>query len=90
MSLLVVTIDGEDYEVEGTGSAADALAGFQQRMADGALDQLTLADGRQMLVHWGRVAALSVAAAGEPGPSEPLVGTAPRPLWSRKVSAGQE
>lgn len=82
---MVVTIDGEEYEVDGSGSVEDALADFQLRMRVGALDALTLADGRRMLVHWGRVTAISVAAtAGRPAPGGPGV---PRPLWSRTAAA---
>jgi hypothetical protein len=70
---LVVTIDGEEYRIEGSGTAEAALAGFQQLMREAAMEELTLAGGRRMVVHWGRVTAVSVRE-GElsySGPAEP-------------------
>lgn len=72
---LVVTIDGEEYRVEGSGTAEQALAGYQQFMREGALEELTLVGGRRMVVHWGRVTAVSVtaddSALSYSGPAEP-------------------
>jgi hypothetical protein len=76
--VLIVTIDGEPYRVEGDRTPEEALADFQRRMRDGALDDLPLADGPRMVVNWGRVTAVSVTDA-EPrdeelsytGPAEP-------------------
>jgi hypothetical protein len=59
--VLVVTIDGGTYRVEGERSADDALADFRRLMRQGALDELPLAGGQRMVVHWGRVAAVSVS-----------------------------
>ncbi len=58
--VLIVTIDGEPYRVEGDRGPEEALADFQRRMRDGALDNLLLADGARMVVNWGRVTAVSV------------------------------
>jgi hypothetical protein len=59
--MLIVTIDGGKYRVEGERSAEDALADFHRLMREGALDELPLAGGRRMVVNWGRVAAVSVS-----------------------------
>jgi hypothetical protein len=58
--VLVVTIDGERYRVEGDRDADAALADFQRLMRDDALGELILAGGRRMIVNWGRVTAVSV------------------------------
>jgi hypothetical protein len=59
--VLVVTMDGRTYRVEGERSADDTLADFRRLMRRGALDELSLAGGQRMVVHWGRVAAVSVS-----------------------------
>ena len=74
---LVVTIDGAEYRIEDGGTAEAALEDFQRLMRDGALSELTLVGGRRLVVHWGRVTAVSVSGPGDEaeltlsGPAEP-------------------
>jgi hypothetical protein len=57
---LVVTIDGEQYRVQTDRDAEETLLEVQRLMRTGALDELLLVDGHRMIVHWGRVTAVSV------------------------------
>ena len=63
MAQLVVTIDGAEYRIEGSGGPEDTLADYQRLMRSGALDELALVGGGRLLVNWGRVTAVSVAEA---------------------------
>jgi cell division protein ZapA (FtsZ GTPase activity inhibitor) len=58
---LVVTIDGEQYNVRTDRDAEETLLEIQRLMRLGALDELLLVDGHRMIVHWGRVTAVSVS-----------------------------
>lgn len=55
-----MTIDGEQYRVETDRDTEETLLEIQRLMRVGALDELLLADGHRMIVHWGRVTAVSV------------------------------
>lgn len=58
---LVVTIDGEQYRIQTDRDAEETLLEIQRLMRTGALDELLLTDGHRMIVHWGRVTAVSVS-----------------------------
>jgi cell division protein ZapA (FtsZ GTPase activity inhibitor) len=58
---LVVTIDGEQYRIQTDRDAEETLLEIQRLMRTGALDELQLLDGHRMIVHWGRVTAVSVS-----------------------------
>jgi hypothetical protein len=73
-----VTIDGEPYRVDRPGTAEGALGAFRQFMRDAEIGELELSDGRRLVVHWGRVTAVSVAEGDDredeltySGPAEP-------------------
>jgi hypothetical protein len=82
--VLSVTIDGQEYRVDDDRGADAALADFQRRMRDGALDTLPLADGSRMAVNWGRVTAVSVAET-EPRDGElTYTGPVAEPRWPQR------
>jgi hypothetical protein len=58
---LIVTIDGEQYRTETDRSAEDMLLDIQRLMRLGTLEELVLTGGHRMIVHWGRVTAVSVS-----------------------------
>ncbi len=56
-----MTIDGEQYKVQTDRDAEETLLEIQRLMRLDALDELLLVDGQRMIVHWGRVTAVSVS-----------------------------
>ena len=56
-----MTIDGQRYRVRTDRDAEETLREIQGLMRAGVLDELLLTDGHRMIVHWGRVTAVSVS-----------------------------
>jgi hypothetical protein len=81
---LIVTIDGEQYRVTTDRGADDALGEFQRLMRAGALDELLLADGHRMIVHWGRVTAVSVSEDGDRAEELTYSSNATEPRWPHR------
>ena len=81
---LIVTIDGEHYRVETDRGADDTLGEFQRLMRAGALDELQLADGHRMIVHWGRVTAVSVSEDGDREDELTYSGNGTEPRWPQR------
>lgn len=80
-----MTIDGEQYRIQTDRGAEDTLADVQRSMRVGALQELLLIGGRRMIVHWGRVTAVSVEETGD-GRDQELTysGHAAEPRWPER------
>ncbi len=81
---LLVTIDGERYQVETDRDAEETLLDIQRQMRVGALDELPLVGGHRMIVHWGRVTAVSVAEADDRDEELTYSGHAAEPRWPQR------
>jgi hypothetical protein len=79
-----VTIDGAQYRIETDRGAEDTLLEIQRLMRAGALDELPLAGGRRMIVHWGRVTAVSVSEDAERNGELTYSGHAAEPHWPER------
>jgi hypothetical protein len=82
---LLVTIDGEQYRVQTERDTEETLLEIQRLMRVGALDELLLADGHRMIVHWGRVTAVSVGSVGADQDEElTYSGHTAEPRWPQR------